>query len=86
MTSIIERAEELLHDPTLGDRARQVIAAMQFRPVEESLTGEEIAEWLACLIMSAQNVPAPAIEKSTEGRVHSVSINDGVMITERIGG
>jgi hypothetical protein len=91
MKTIIQRVQELKGDPTIESKGMRVIASLNFKPVTDTMTGEEFALTLATIIaygdkhMKATSTDV-RVDDTPGGKVYNASINDGVNITERLGG
>ena len=88
--TISDRIAELLKDQSIRDQYVRTIAEMSFRPVTDTLTGDEVARIIACIayagsLTQPMNVKTE-VTNEVGGRVYHSQIDDGVNITERIGG
>jgi hypothetical protein len=91
MKTIIQRVQELKGDPSLSSKGISTIAALSFTPVDDTMTGEQFALTLATIIAYGEKqLPAQAtsvqVDDTPAGKVYNASIQDGVSVTERIGG
>lgn len=90
--TIWDRIKELRSDQTLGDRGVATLGSLQFKPIEDIMTGEEFAVTLATILAY---LTVPAEQRSsvnveslqTEGgKVYNADISDGVSLADKLGG
>lgn len=90
--SVWDRIKELRSDPTLGERGVKVLGSLSFKPIEDTLTGEEFAVTLATILaymtVPAEQRSAVKVESlQTEGgKVYNAGISDGVSLADKLGG
>ena len=86
MKSVLDRVRELAGDPSLAHRGMTTMSSLAFKPVGETMTGEEIAVILACLVAQGSAGAAARLTQSQQGNVHTATFNDGIEIKDVLGG
>ena len=92
MITIMQRLVELRSDATLGEKGLKTLSSLAFKPVTDTMTGEEFALTLAIIIAYGEQTqhktspPVVGIDDTPQGKVYNASIDDSVAIAERFGG